>query len=252
MDPAGQVAAAPSSYAIPAADKGKDPIVDDSIPVDLLTEQERVLKNLHDYQLREDLAKKLQAEQEEEFARQQEELAQKAQAESDDVNEENMNERLGMLLMRKRRELAEQSQVKPMNKIQQRDFIRDFIKNQSASVDNQGWTMKQAHALRWKHPLLRGLEVPQVPFDSSQVPASVPAALSIVEDVLVSIVSTTTTDVSPAPTLPAESVAEVNDENQTASEQVSAEHTFTCDTREIFKILITTLPSDFSSRTGLF
>nr|GEY31970.1 hypothetical protein [Tanacetum cinerariifolium] len=82
MDPAGQAAAAPSSYAIPAADKGKDPIVDDSIPVDLLTEQERVLKNLYDYQLREDLAKKLQAEQEEEFARQQEELAQKAQAES--------------------------------------------------------------------------------------------------------------------------------------------------------------------------
>nr|GFB45623.1 hypothetical protein [Tanacetum cinerariifolium] len=83
--------------------------------------------------------------------------------------------------------------------------------------------MKQAHALRWKHPLLRGLEVPQVPFDSSQVPA----ALSIVEDVSVSTVSTTTTDVSPAPTLPAESVAEVHDENQTASEQVSAEHTFT-------------------------
>nr|GEZ91481.1 hypothetical protein [Tanacetum cinerariifolium] len=55
--------------------------IDEFIPADLLTEQEQVLKNLHDYQLEEDLAKKLQAEQEAEFARQQEELAQKAQAE---------------------------------------------------------------------------------------------------------------------------------------------------------------------------
>nr|GFC63420.1 hypothetical protein [Tanacetum cinerariifolium] len=158
MDPAGQAAAAaPSSSAMSAADKGKAPMVDDSIPVDLLTEQE----------------------QEAEFARQQEELAQKAQAESiaspaaqgDDVNEDNMNERLGMLLMRKRKELAEQSPVKPMNKIQQWDFMRDFVKNQSASVYNQGWTMKQ-------------------------VPASVPATPSIAADVSVSAVSTTTADVS--------------------------------------------------------
>nr|GEU90001.1 hypothetical protein [Tanacetum cinerariifolium] len=174
MDPASQAAdVAPSSSAIPAADKGKAPM------------------------LGEDLAKKLQAEQEAEFARQQEELAKKAQAESvaspttqgtwlsaqrrcdfdaaqliyteadwlelmakiatksslskqllgDDVNEDNMNERLGMLLMRKRRELAKQSRVKPLNKTQQRDFMRNFVKNQSASVYNQGWTMKQVKAL---------------------------------------------------------------------------------------------------------
>nr|GEX45065.1 putative ribonuclease H-like domain-containing protein [Tanacetum cinerariifolium] len=104
MDPAGQaVAAVPSSSAILAAYKSKAPMVYDSVLADLLTEQEQVLKNLHDYQLGEDLAKKLQAEQEAEFARQQEELAQKAQAESvaspatqgDDVNEYNMNEWLG-------------------------------------------------------------------------------------------------------------------------------------------------------------
>nr|GEU86126.1 copia protein [Tanacetum cinerariifolium] len=78
----------------------------------------------------------------------------KAQAKSvtspatqDDVNEDNMNERLGMLLIRKRRELVEQSWVKPMNKTQQRDFMRDFVKNQSASVYNQG------PSLHWKHPL---------------------------------------------------------------------------------------------------
>nr|GEZ61238.1 DNA-binding pseudobarrel domain-containing protein [Tanacetum cinerariifolium] len=62
-------------------DKGKAPMVDDSLPADLLSEQERILKNLHDYQLGEDLAKKLHTEQEAEFARQQDELAQKTQAE---------------------------------------------------------------------------------------------------------------------------------------------------------------------------
>nr|GEZ14038.1 copia protein [Tanacetum cinerariifolium] len=81
MDAAVHVAAAPSS-SIPAVDKGKAPMVEDSLFADLLSEQERILKNLHDYQLGEDLAKKLHAEQEVEFARQQEKLAQKAQAES--------------------------------------------------------------------------------------------------------------------------------------------------------------------------
>nr|GFC52985.1 hypothetical protein [Tanacetum cinerariifolium] len=57
---------------------GKAPMVDDSFPADLLSKQERVLKNLHDSQIGEELAKKINAEQEAEFAKQQEELAQKA------------------------------------------------------------------------------------------------------------------------------------------------------------------------------
>nr|GEX20613.1 hypothetical protein [Tanacetum cinerariifolium] len=242
-------AAAPSST-IPAANKGKAPMdTNDSFPIDFSSEQERILKNLHDYQLGEDLAKKLHAEQEAEFARQQEELAQKAHAESvaspaeqgtglsnqrrreldatqliyteadwlelmtkigtnsalskqllgDDVNKENMNERLGMLLMRKRWELAEQSQVKPMNKTQQRDFMRDFVKNQSALVYNQGWTMKQ-------------------------VPDSVPAVPSVAADVSVHAVP-------PDPTIDSAHVnTEVHadesnpDDTPTASEQVFVEH----------------------------
>nr|GEV33059.1 hypothetical protein [Tanacetum cinerariifolium] len=64
---------------IPAGRKA--PMVDDSLPIDLLSEQERVLNNLYDSQLREELAKKIHNEQEAEFARQQEELAQKAHAE---------------------------------------------------------------------------------------------------------------------------------------------------------------------------
>nr|GFA11315.1 hypothetical protein [Tanacetum cinerariifolium] len=80
MDAAVHAAAAHLS-SIPVVDKGKAPMVDDSFPADLLSEQERILKNLHNSQLGKDLAKKLHAEQEAEFARQQEELAQKAQVE---------------------------------------------------------------------------------------------------------------------------------------------------------------------------
>nr|GFC39805.1 hypothetical protein [Tanacetum cinerariifolium] len=54
------VRAVAPSFSIPTtADKGKAPMVDDSSPTDLLSEQERVLKNLHDSQLGEELAKKI-------------------------------------------------------------------------------------------------------------------------------------------------------------------------------------------------
>nr|GFA88229.1 JmjC domain-containing protein [Tanacetum cinerariifolium] len=214
--------------------------------------------------------KKIHAEQEAEFAKQQEEFAQKAHAErvasptthgtgmsdqrrwdldaaqliyteadwlellakiatnsavskkllGEDVTEENMNERLGMLLLRKRRELAEQSRVKPMTKIRQRDYMRDFGKNDSASVYNQGWTIKKVKALSIAQLRLefeyiqQHLErsnllnfrrsafrpkptldtpfakrahqgVPQVSAASSQVPAGVPAVPSFLADVLV-------------------------------------------------------------------
>nr|GEW78637.1 ribonuclease H-like domain-containing protein [Tanacetum cinerariifolium] len=67
-------AASATSSSIPtAADKGKAPMVDDYLPADILSELERILKNLHDAQLGEELSKKIYAEQEAEFARQQEE-----------------------------------------------------------------------------------------------------------------------------------------------------------------------------------
>nr|GEY27601.1 JmjC domain-containing protein [Tanacetum cinerariifolium] len=159
--------------------------------------------------LGEELAKKIHDEQEAEFSRQQEELAQKAQAKSliyteadwldllakittnsvlskqllgDDVTEESMNERLGMLLLRKRRELAEQSRVKPMTKTQQRDYMRDFMKNSSALVYNQGWTMKKPTLDA--PPTKRATQgAPPVPAVSSQDLAGVPVASSIPADV---------------------------------------------------------------------
>nr|GEX87973.1 hypothetical protein [Tanacetum cinerariifolium] len=262
MDPAGQAAAVALSSTIPVAEKGIAPL------------------------LEEDLAKKLHAEQEAEFARQQEELAQKTQAESvaspteqgtglsaqprrdldllgDDVNEDNMNERLGMLLMRKQRELAEQSRAKPMNKTQQRDFMRDFVKNQSASVYNQGWTMKQVKALslaqlkhefeyiqqtlersnllNFKRTIFRPtptLEAPfakrarqGVPQDVHAASSQVSAALSTDADVSVPAAPSIAADVSgsAAPSVHADTEVYADeshlDDPQTATEHVSTKHT---------------------------
>nr|GFB54622.1 hypothetical protein [Tanacetum cinerariifolium] len=264
IDPADQVAAAPSST-IPTADKGKAPMVDDSPPTDLLSEQERILKNLYDYQLGEELAKKLHVEQEVEFARQQEELAQKAQAErvaslaeqdwlelmakiatnsalskqllGDDVNEENMNERLGMLLMRKRWELAERSWVKPMNKTQQRDYMRAFMKNQSASIYNQGWTMKQVPT-RVPAALSITAAILVTAALLVAVAVSVPAAPSVVAAVLVPAAPSVVADVSVLAILP--DLAHVDtkvhadepnpDATPTDSKQVSAEHSVAAST----------------------
>nr|GFA19070.1 xylulose kinase-1 [Tanacetum cinerariifolium] len=257
MDHAGQATVVAPSSTIPAADKGKAPMVDDFLHVDLLTEQECILKNLHDYQLGEDLAKKLHAEQKAEFARQQEELAQKAQAESvaspaeqgtglsaqrrreldllgDDVNEDNINERLGMLLMRKRRELAEQSHVKALS-IAQLKHEFEYIQR----------TLERSNLLNFKRTSFRPtptLEAPSAKRARQGVPQDVPAAsLQVFASVSAAPSTAAAVSVPAAPSIPADvsifvalyvhADTEVDaaesrmDDTQTASEHVSTEHT---------------------------
>nr|GEY82562.1 retrovirus-related Pol polyprotein from transposon TNT 1-94 [Tanacetum cinerariifolium] len=217
VDAAIHAVAAPSSSIPTAADKGKAPMVDDSLPADLLSEQERMSD-----QLRRELdATQLiytEADWLELLAKIATNSALSKHLLGDDVIEDNMNERMGMLLLRKRRELAEQSRVKPMTKTQQRDYMRDFVKNNSASVYNQGWTIKKVKTLSidqlrlefeyiQQHPKRSNLlnfrrstfrpkptldappakranqGAPQVPAVSSQDPAGVPAAPPIPADV---------------------------------------------------------------------
>nr|GFA52263.1 hypothetical protein [Tanacetum cinerariifolium] len=136
----------------------------------------------------------------------------------DDVNEDNMNERLGMLLLRKRRELAAQSRVKPMNKTHQRDFMRDFVKNHSASVYNQGWTIKQVPASVSTAPsTAAAVSVPAAPSIATDV--SVPTAPSIVADVSVSAAPSVHADTE------VDAVESRLDDTQTASKHVSTKHT---------------------------
>nr|GEV93759.1 reverse transcriptase domain-containing protein [Tanacetum cinerariifolium] len=161
VDAAVHAAAAPSSSIPTPADKGKTPMVDDSLPANLLSEQERAqaesvasptahAPGMSDQRHRElDAAQLIYTEADwlDLLAKIATNSALSKQLLGDDVTKENMNERLGMLLLRKRRELVEQSWVKPMTKIQQRDYMRDFLKNSSASVYNQGWTMKKVKEL---------------------------------------------------------------------------------------------------------
>nr|GEZ03138.1 JmjC domain-containing protein [Tanacetum cinerariifolium] len=161
VDAVVHAAAGPSSSIPTPADKGKAPMVDDSLPADLLSEQERAqaetvasptahAPGMSDQRRRElDAAQLIYTEADwlDLLAKIATNSALSKQLLGDDVTKENMNERLGMLLLRKRRELAEQSWVKPMTKTQQRDYMRDFVKNSSASVYNQGWTMKKVKEL---------------------------------------------------------------------------------------------------------
>nr|GEU71522.1 putative ribonuclease H-like domain-containing protein [Tanacetum cinerariifolium] len=190
MDTAVQAAVVAPSSTIPAADKGKAHIdTDDSLPANLL--KQSLLDSKRSWHRRLKLKELLHL---------------LIKLLGDDVNEENMNERLGMLLMRKIQELAEQSRVKPMNKTLQRDFMWDFVKNQSALVYNQGWTIKQ-------------------------VPTGVFAASSIAAAVSVSAAPSIPVDesVSAAPSVPANTEVHADesrlDDPQTTSEHVSTEPT---------------------------
>nr|GEY92078.1 hypothetical protein [Tanacetum cinerariifolium] len=255
MDPADQAAAAAPSSTIPAADKGKAPMVDDSLPAD-------------------------------QFARQQEELAQKAQAESvasltkqgtglsaqrrreldaaqliyteadwlelmakiatntalskqllgDDVNEDNMNERLAGFY----------EGVKALSIAQLKhefEYIQRTLE-QSNSINFKRTTFRPTPTLEAPSAKRARQEVPQdVHAASSQVPASVPAALStapavsvpaapsIHADVSVPAAPTIAADVSvsTAPSVPADTEVHADesrlDATQTASKHVSTEHT---------------------------
>nr|GEX63417.1 aminoacyl-tRNA synthetase, class 1a, anticodon-binding [Tanacetum cinerariifolium] len=253
MDPAGHTVAAASLSTILAAGKGKAPMIDDSLPADLLSEQERILKNLHDYQLGEDLAKKLQPNRKQRLSseRQREldaaqliynkadwlELMAKIATNStlskqllgDDVTEDNMNERLEMLFMRKRRELAERSWVKALS-IAQLKHKFEYIQR----------TLERSNLLNFKRTTFRptpSLEAPSakrarqgVPQDVHAASSQVPTAPSVAADVSVPAISPDHATGS-AHVDTEVHVAESNpNDNPTTSEQVSAEHTIAVST----------------------
>nr|GEU38449.1 hypothetical protein [Tanacetum cinerariifolium] len=224
IDPVGQAAAAALSSTIPAADKGKAPMVDDSPPADLLTEQERQLKNPHDYQLREEFAKKIHAEQEVEFARQQEELAQKAQAES----VASPAEQGTGLSAQHRRELNAAKII-----YTEADWLKLMAKiaTSSALSKTTFWptpTLEAPSAKRARQEV-PAVSVPTAP--SIVVAVSVPAAPSTAATVSVPAASFIAADVSvsAAPSVHADTEVDADkyrlDDTQTAFEHISTEHT---------------------------
>nr|GEY66968.1 UBN2 domain-containing protein [Tanacetum cinerariifolium] len=216
LDAAVHSVVAPSSFITTAADKGKAPMVDDSHPADLLSEQERAQaervasttehgSGLPDQRRRElDAAQLIYTEADwvDLLAKIATNSALSKQLLGDDLTEDNMNERLGMLLLRKRCELAEQSRVKPMTKTQRSTFRpKPTLNAPSAKRANPG--------------------VPQVLAASSQVPASVPAAPTFAADA--SISAATTPEVPAAESRPSDT--------PTASVHVSVEHSVAASTQ---------------------
>ncbi|GJT39096.1 hypothetical protein Tco_0938961 [Tanacetum coccineum] len=68
-----------------------------------------------------------------------------------DVNDDNFVDRVLELMRKRRKELAAQKakeqRKKPMTQAQQRDFMRTFVKKQSAAVYTVGWSMKDVKSL---------------------------------------------------------------------------------------------------------
>nr|GEX70567.1 JmjC domain-containing protein [Tanacetum cinerariifolium] len=153
------------------SNKGKAPMVEEDIPI-----KGRTLKQIQEDILGEQVAKRLHdAEQaqvdrqraERQRRRQQEVLASAmyyteadwinimAQVEAnvslskillgDDVSEDNFPARMAALIKRKKQALAEKLAQKrkdrPMSQGQQRNYMRQFVKNQSCAVYSTGWSM---------------------------------------------------------------------------------------------------------------
>nr|GEV05363.1 hypothetical protein [Tanacetum cinerariifolium] len=170
MDAAVHAVAALSSPIL-AVDKGKAPMVDDSLPADLLSKQERILKNLHDYQLGEDLA----------------------QAERVALPTEHGSG----LSDQRRRELDAAQLIYTAA-----DWAKLLAKIATNSALSKRFTFRPKPTLDDPSAKRANQGVPQVPTASSQVPASVPAAPSFAADVSVS--AATTSEVPAAESRPAD------------------------------------------------
>ncbi|GJS01862.1 hypothetical protein Tco_0318370 [Tanacetum coccineum] len=152
------------------SNKGKTPMVEEDITV-----KERTLKQMEDDRLGEEAAKRLHDEEQAQVDRQRAELNRRRQQEvlasamyyteadwinimaqveanaslsktllGDDVTEDNFPVRMAALIKRKKQALAEklakERMERPMTPVQQRTYMRQFVKNQSSALYSTGWT----------------------------------------------------------------------------------------------------------------
>ncbi|GKA76366.1 hypothetical protein Tco_0782827 [Tanacetum coccineum] len=158
------------------SNKGKTPMVEEDITV-----KERTLKQMEDDRLGEEAAKRLHDEEQAQVNRQRAELNRKRQQEvlasamyyteadwiniiawveanaslskillGDDVTEDNFLVRMAALIKRKKQALAEklakEKTGRPMTPIQQRTYMRQFVKNQSSALYSTRWTKAKVQA----------------------------------------------------------------------------------------------------------
>ncbi|GJZ19730.1 hypothetical protein Tco_0556320 [Tanacetum coccineum] len=153
------------------SNKGKTPMVEEED----ITVKERTLKQMEDDRLGEEAAKRLHDEEQAQVDRQRAELKRRRQQEvlasamyyteadwinimakveanaslsktllGDDVTEDNFPVRMAALIKRKKQALAEilakERMERPMTQVQQRTYMRQFVKNQSSALYSTGWT----------------------------------------------------------------------------------------------------------------
>nr|GEW05469.1 hypothetical protein [Tanacetum cinerariifolium] len=123
--------------------KGKSPMVEEDIPV-----KARTFRQMEEDRLGEEAAKQLHDEEMAQMERKRAEAQRKRQQETllgDDVFEHNFLARMAALIKKKRQALAEQlfkeRQNRPMTSAQQKAYMRQYVKNQSSTIYNTGWTM---------------------------------------------------------------------------------------------------------------
>ncbi|GKD50311.1 hypothetical protein Tco_1279287 [Tanacetum coccineum] len=118
------------------SNKGKTPMVEEDIPV-----KERTLKQMEDDRLGEEAAKRLH---DEEQAQVEANASLSKTLLGDDVTKDNFPVRMAALIKRKKQALAEklakERMERPMTLVQQRTYMRQFVKNQSSALYSTGWT----------------------------------------------------------------------------------------------------------------
>ncbi|GKE36898.1 hypothetical protein Tco_1460303 [Tanacetum coccineum] len=117
------------------SNKGKTPMVEEDITV-----KERTLKQMEYDRLGEEAAKRLHDEEQDQVERQRVEANESLSKTllGDDVTEDNFPVRMAALIKRKKQALAEklakERMERPMTSVQQRTYMRQFVKNQSSAL----------------------------------------------------------------------------------------------------------------------
>ncbi|GKB29181.1 synaptobrevin, longin-like domain protein [Tanacetum coccineum] len=178
------------------SNKGKTPMVEEDITV-----KERTLKQMEDDRLGEEAAKMLHDEEQAQVDRQRAEMNRRRQQEvlasamyytvddwinimaqveanaslsktllGDDVTEDNFSVRMAALIKRKKQALAEklakERMERPMTPVQQRTYMRQFVKNQSSALYSTGWTKAKRKGPELEEPSSKQQKSTEAPIPS--------------------------------------------------------------------------------------
>ncbi|GJU33430.1 synaptobrevin, longin-like domain protein [Tanacetum coccineum] len=169
------------------SNKGKTPMVEEDITV-----KERTLKHMEDDRLGEEAAKRLHDEEQAQVDRQIAEVEANASLSKtllgDDVTEDNFPIMMAALIKRKKQALAEklakERMERPMTPVQQRTYMRQFVKNQSSALYSTGWTKAKVESPELEEPSSK---------QQKSTEATIPSVLDVPQPPVVSLPKSSST-----------------------------------------------------------